>query len=444
MNKYALDKFYSYNLVHKILILSTLLVLITYPTGPFLPDFFLTITSLIFLSISIKKKLKKYYSNFFTVFFLLFFLFTILNSLFAIEPMISLKSSAFYPRFFLFSLSLWYLLDYDDFFKKIFFIVSFFILMFINLDTILQYVTGEDIFKFESKNHRLSGPFGDELIVGSFIAKFLPVVLSLYFLINKKMSNSILILITISLIVTFLSGERTSTFYVFTFVLIYSIFISQLINKKKILLLFLTVFFMISAVVAVDKSRFERMIIYPVCAMNVNLLSVIDCPKYQFQDYNKYVGDDGEKFDRFILFSEAHEGHFTSAYKMFLDSPIFGKGNKMFRYHCGDKKFKNKHSCTTHPHNLLLQILAELGFIGLIFFVIIIFNIYRNFYRLLTNKIKIEKNKKLAFLSVNLLIIQLFFILLPSGQIFNNYLSILYYLPLGIYLSLYNAHYNGK
>ena len=58
--------------------------------------------------------------------------------------------------------------------KKIFYTFTklvFFIFIFTSLDTILQYLTGKDIFGYtKSPLHygRLSGPFGDELIVGSF------------------------------------------------------------------------------------------------------------------------------------------------------------------------------------------------------------------------------------------------------------------------------------
>lgn len=444
MNKYVLDNFNKYDFAHKSLIIFTLFVVITYPSGPLLPDFFLTLTSLIFLVISVKKKLKKYYLNLFSIFFLFFFIFIVINSLFAIKPIVSLQSSAFYPRFFIFSLSIWYLFDYDDFFKRLFYVTSFLILTFVVLDTLLQYLIGTDIFGFQSKHHRLSGPFGDELIVGSFISKFLPIVLSMYFILNKKISNKILILVTSSLIVTFLSGERVSTFYIFSFILILLIFTFEIINKKKFILMLMITLISISSVLILDKSRFNRMVIYPVCAMNINLFSIFDCQKHQFENYKTYKGDKGKKFDRFIFFSEAHEGHFTSAYNMFLDSPLFGKGNKMFRYHCRDEKFLNQFSCTTHPHNIFLQILAELGLIGLIFFMIVVFHIYKNFYNLVVNKTKTSSNDRLSFISVNLLLIQLFFIFLPSGQFFNNYLSILYYIPLGIYLSLYNMHSNAK
>ena len=436
MYKIAIDRFKDYDLVKKFLILFSLLVIVSYPSGPFLPDLFLTVTSIIFLYISFKKKLKKYFFNPISIFFLLFFIFIILNSIFALHPLISLKSSAFYPRFYIFALSIWYLLDNDDFFKKIILNTAIVVLVFVNLDTLIQYFVGADIFGFDSYNHRLSGPFGEELIVGSFISKLLPFIVSLYFLINKKITLSIGLLIATSFCVTFLSGERTSFFYIFTFLLIYLFFCHPILNKKILISFIIASFLFILTTLMLDKSRYQRMVIYPICAMNLDVFSLLKCTSNSFADYKVYEGKDGERYNRPIYFSEAHEGHIKAAFKMFLDAPIFGKGNKMYRYHCGDEKFKNEFSCTTHPHNLLLQVLAELGLVGFIFFMIVIYKIYKTFYLLIRKKIALEAHERLAFIAVNLFLIQIFFVFLPSGQFFNNHLSILYYLPLGIYLNL--------
>ena len=80
------------------------------------------------------------------------------------------------------------------------------------------------------------------------------------------------------------------------------------------------------------------------------------------------------------LFSIGHQGHFTSAYKIFLDNPIFGVGIKNFRYECQKPQYKDIYSCTTHPHNTYMQLLAETGIIGFLFiFTIFIFLSYRIF-----------------------------------------------------------------
>ena len=64
----------------------------------------------------------------------------------------------------------------------------FIIFLFTAFDTILQYLTGKDIFGYPpSELHygRLSGPFGDELIVGSYLSKLIFVSI-LFFFINLK------------------------------------------------------------------------------------------------------------------------------------------------------------------------------------------------------------------------------------------------------------------
>ena len=56
----------------------------------------------------------------------------------------------------------------------------------------------------------------------------------------------------------------------------------------------------------------------------------------------------------------------------------------------------------------------------------------------------ISENLRLSLIVINFSLVQIFFIFLPSGQFFNNYLSILYYLPLGIFLNLYYKYINVR
>ena len=83
-------------------------------TGPFLPDLFLSIISLIFLIISIKEKLWRYYKNNFFYIFILFYSYLILNSLFSDLPIEALKNIIFYFRFGIFSLAVWYMLENNN------------------------------------------------------------------------------------------------------------------------------------------------------------------------------------------------------------------------------------------------------------------------------------------------------------------------------------------
>ena len=118
---------------------------------------------------------------------------------------------------------------------------------------------------------------------------------------------------------------------------------------------------------------------------------------------------------------------------MFLDKPLLGHGAKSFRILCDD--FKNyENGCNMHPHNTYFQLLSEVGIIG--FFYIFTFFIYIFF-----NIIKILLKKNISNYDIckySLLISMLLntFPLVPTGSFFNNWLSVIYYIPIGFYLYL--------
>jgi O-antigen ligase len=111
---------------------------------------------------------------------------------------------------------------------------------------------------------------------------------------------------------------------------------------------------------------------------------------------------------------------------MFKDNPIFGHGLKMFRVKCGKKKYYlGERSCTTHPHNIVLTFMSELGTIGLLFYVIIFFYIIKNL-------IIKNGNQKILLIGFMIYLIPI----LPSGYFFNNYASIIFYIGIGVYSGL--------
>jgi O-antigen ligase len=120
---------------------------------------------------------------------------------------------------------------------------------------------------------------------------------------------------------------------------------------------------------------------------------------------------------------------------MFLDKPILGHGPRMFRKICQTPKYYlGDRSCTTHPHNILAQFLSELGLIGflfyLIFFIWILYKLFIIIYFPTINNI-FEKILLSGFIVY----------LLPfvtSGSFFNNWMGIIFFLPLGFYLSKNN------
>jgi hypothetical protein len=126
---------------------------------------------------------------------------------------------------------------------------------------------------------------------------------------------------------------------------------------------------------------------------------------------------------------------------MFSDNKLFGQGTNMYRKICGDEKFiYNEFSCTTHPHNFYMQLLAENGIIGFsmifIIFLIIGRKLFQNHFQ-----IKFYKKSQKNFLANQFILFGIFLNLwpiIPSGNFFGGWLSILIYLPAGFYLYLNN------
>jgi O-antigen ligase len=90
--------------------------------------------------------------------------------------------------------------------------------------------------------------------------------------------------------------------------------------------------------------------------------------------------------------------------------------------------YEFKDGCNTHPHNFYVQFLSEIGLIGLLFLIVFYFFILKSlFFRI----IKYIKEDQISFdIVIFAFYFSVFFPLLPSGNFFNNYNSLLLYLPL--------------
>lgn len=398
-------------------------------SGPFLPDLFLTIGVIYFFFISKEKKIF-FLKNKLIIILLLFSTYITIRSLFA-EPFLpSFKSSITYYRFPIFIVMMWYFIENYEKYIKFFFFISFFGFIFVLVDTYFQFFLGYDFFLFEKGNNRLTGPFGDELIVGSYVSRVLPFIVSLYLIYFKKFDKKIIFIIIFSLIICLLSGERTS----FALALFYSagiFFLFQFNRKFIIFISFISIFISLSFLLfTYQKNIFDRVYISPLKSSGIL--------KSNESDLNTI----GKVNDRFTYLTPAHEHHILSAYKIFKKNIFFGSGVKTYRYRCKDPDvYINFMSCTTHPHNSLIQILSETGLIGFSFFLLIFIILLKEFINIIKFKFKkdfVFNYYHLSQISLLLGFFQIFLIILPSGNIFNNWISIVYYLPVGFYLAYKN------
>ncbi len=396
-------------------------------TGPFLPDLSISVLSFFFLYLIFKKKLHKYYNNYFTIFFGFFYIFLIFSSIISVDPLLSLKSVVFYFRFILLALAIWYFIDLDNYFIKKFgyFLMAAFI--FALTDGYYQFFYDESIFGYTSKLTRLTLPLNDDLLLGSYISRLFPLIFGLIIFshLNSKIHliASFLLLILCDVLV-YLSGERTA----FAFLIIATLFIVLFIEKYRKIRFFSLIFSLI--------------IIFFISVYNPEIKTRnIDYTLTQLgiENDNQEQKSDITTFNKLYLFSEQHHSLINTAFNIFKNNLFFGSGPNSFRVLCDEKQYSyDEYSCSTHPHNSLMQILAELGLVGLIFFIIGLFYLIYYFLHFKINKknstlSESERNFKICLFACILITV---FPLLPTQNIFHNWINIIYFLPIGFYLGI--------
>ena len=413
-----------------------LLLVIIFPfsliSGPFIPDLTIFLSVFFFSYLCFKKNLIIYFNNVIVKILLLFWLYLIFSSLISDDILFSLKSSFFYVRFIIFSAFICFLIDKFPNFKKYFLLSFVLAFSFVIIDSIYQFFNNVSLLGYPRPGLRLTGPFENRQIVGSYLSRFLPLLMFLFFTsnlkINYKLNFYLIIFIILSVFTVLISGERTSLFLITFFLFSYIFLNFKLKHFFLILLIFLS---SITIVVLQNKDLKKRFVEQTMQGLALKIYTNRDSEKKYFDEKPKRG---------FYIYSRAHEVHYTTAFKMFLENKIFGVGPNMFRVKCSDSKyFIEQSSCTTHPHNFTIQILAETGSIGLIFYMIIfLLLVYKIIFALYESKFRqdtLNNKKKNIYILHVCFFINTFMLILPSGNFFNNYLCASIFLPLGFYLN---------
>ena len=119
----------------------------------------------------------------------------------------------------------------------------------------------------------------------------------------------------------------------------------------------------------------------------------------------------------------------TTSYRLFKQNPILGIGPNNYRNKCKDILIKGVTNCSTHPHNIFFQILAETGLIGILIYIYFIFMIIKKIAVFIINKN--ELNLSIFFLLPIFYFLNPFF---PSGNFFNNWFMAIGTFSLPFYL----------
>ena len=334
-------------------------LLIFFPIFLILGNLFINFFYIIFtfLAIFSFKGSQKFYKS--HVFYLLIFFLIYLT----INLFFSINFNNSFPRLIKFILIIFFIKEFQNLiqnknlpFEKIlsywslvFFIVSF--------DIIFELLIGFNIFGFYTlMPGRIASFFGDELVVGGFYHFISLLVLA--FFINQKFSNSIILILAISIIlISFAIGERANFIKLSLSVFLFLIFILKTSFFKKV---------GISSIILV--------LLGVIALTNDNI-------KYRYYDQIKviYSSDGLTKY-----FKESQYGaHQNAAYKIFKNNLFFGVGLKNFREESKREIYKNDEfkktdaRQATHPHQIHLELLSEIGLLGyLAFFVLILYSIY--------------------------------------------------------------------
>tara|TARA_B100001057_G_scaffold431165_1_gene458413 strand:- start:6425 stop:7747 length:1323 start_codon:yes stop_codon:yes gene_type:complete len=400
-------------------------------TGPAVPDIIITLTGIIFLIFVFLKKFNlDLKNNHFLQITVFFWVSLLIISIFAIDKLKSFQDSIIFLRFLIIPLSCYFL-----FFKEMknlnyLLIIIFILVIFVCLDTLYQFFNyspengfGTDILGFKSSWYgRLTGPFGEELIPGSYVSKF-GLAGYVLLLINDNLRKKYMIHIfylSLILIVCFISGERMA-FATYSLALMMLV----LFLKNNRLVIFLSI--IVGTIII-----FSFFKLHPF----YNDYKVLESNQYHqgLKIEKSYkCEDDNDKICTKIIqiqptFLQILKNFSTSAYgeiyllsiEMFKDNPITGIGINNFKYLCEKKQYYRElmvnYNCASHPHNTYIQWLTEGGliifFIFLMYLIILCNLIYRN-----------NGDREYKVISLVLLLI-LFWPIMSTGSLVKNWYGI--------------------
>lgn len=376
---------------------------------------FILIISFFFLILK-RRKLFNKYNNYFKFLFIISLIFSI-NILFSVDRLNSLISYIGFLGHFFLMLIIIYCLDFNNNFARNFFKIIFFTILLTGADTLYQYFNGVDIFGFkvdEGHGRRLSGPFGDEYVVGSYLCKFF--FLALLFFKENQYKYTKLFLIFLFLLIIVLSNERSASIMFFLATILYFIFNNEFSLKEKIFN-FVTIIIVLTSLFSFDNNLKKHFI--------DRTFEQIGITKTNKISHNNFL-------------DSQWGAHYLTSIEIFKNYKFTGSGLKTFRIECSDKQYSNIKTaevnarCNTHPHNIYLEVLSETGLLGFMIFLSIILFLLKT---ILNNFIRNFK-----FSQFELLILLNFIILFnpiqTTGAFFSTFNGIFYWIVIPFILRL--------
>jgi O-antigen ligase len=350
-------------------------------------------------------------------FFLLFIIYNILRGFFAIDSSLAVIKAISLFKFISLALFIFLCIPLTKNFNSIIKLWVI-LLILVCIDTLFQYFSGKDFFGFPNFGNRLTGPFGTEQIVGSYLAYISIPVITYYSskIKNFNFYNKLLLFSIYMLLLSTitLSGERLGLI----------IFLSA-----SILVFFLNIKLKI----------FINLLIL--------IISVL-CIYYYLVPYiNLRIN---EFFNTIYNFKDSPWGKlYHTGYLTFKSNIFFGVGLQNYNIFCETQlknnliNLQNAYECSTHPHNFYIEILCESGIIGFL----LLFFTFWFFFLSIINKIKKLKDNEIfleykSFFYGNILILLIYFFpIKTSGRFFTTWNGFFFWFSLGVVLLMTKEFY---
>lgn len=393
-------------------------ILLIYPIALLFSNFIAEtlLFAIVVIFFSSKKNLNIILKDKIFLYFFIFFFYLVINYFINYHNNPSPSRTFGFIRFPLLIISVAYLIKFNYVsLKKIFYGWTV-IFLIIFIDLIFQKIYGVNLIGYkavmEGSIMRLGGFMNDELKIAHFINHFCMLLIGYYFFLSMKKKflvySNIAILLSLAVIVmVFFTGERSNFITIICAVLIFFLFRYGIKKIVYVILVLLPITFLFDLQ---KNSHTERM-----------FLSI----GKQFKNEKNIDGKN------FLYKSNNYFPHYSVAYQMFKINPIFGRGINTFSKDCNenydiysemvhpDHRFR---MCTTHPHSFYLEILSQLGIIGLIMIVAFFYIFFVNCYKLFL------LNKKNYLLLAGSIILLCYFLPIPRGSFFTSWTAMIFWL----------------
>jgi len=385
--------------------------------GPAISLFNILLIDISFIFFILFKKDFKFLSNKTVKLIILLCLYLVFNSVIAKDFSMSAYRNLGFIRFGIFFLAFNYFFYNKDFVNRVLIIWAL-TLSFLSLDTYLESISGTNILGYgEAYGARIVSFFKDEPIVGGYINGFYLIIIGFLFYLNNKILNNykyIILIFTIFFITAIiLTGERSNSIKAILGFFLFYFLNDHFKFKEKILsvLLLVLVFIFLLNTSNFLKLRYGGQFFKPIISI--------------FQSNNDIIIEREANKNLYIAL-------YQSGFEVFKKYKIFGVGNKNYRLETCSNEKNPKYSCSTHPHQLYFEFLAEHGIVGTVILIFILFS-------LILSKIKIILGSK-NYLQLGCLTFLLtsFIPLLPSGAFFADYNLTIFWINLSIMYAVGN------